>query len=581
MFGNWKHYQSRNRIRRTEKQKEFLDEKTGRKPEKEISADLQRMFEHGTSNEINAVSTFVAKFLPAFHPELSFYEEGCYIKKNNGESMLIVSPDGSIRNTASDLNYFGVEIKCPFPGKMFSTPVHYSLPHYYVPQVLSEMDCLDVDKLDFLSYSKESMTVHQARFDSDLWNTIYSEIQTIKQNNNPKKLSATLPSLKQSISKYCHTNVNLVAEIKSCIAKPCDHSSEINGAARIYHQHDTENETQSSGELLLRSIRKTFLRCDTIISECHKLCAQRASEVLVFMVADLDRSYKPELPHAYPIAYAPKGYSMKTDIMNKIIHEVLYALYTRGLYSLVVSYDGQWAKLAFQSSTGEPLTVIELQKRVYNDVKKRSQNALTKDIFERSVVKAESFEDLLQQISYVKERRTVILRGKPEQVYIAIVGTKTNDQIRMSSSLADFLKTVKTKSIVEEKFNDMLNESDVDDMLSSIPSDVMPLLDDEIVTSLNTIQIHPGQYLQINSSVNTNINLETIIESQQTLHNDEDGEENEQDYKEKEVELTHVLSLTTIHLKMVQQKVSKSTDQMLLLRMKESIAHMLRQKVWI
>jgi hypothetical protein len=119
------------------------------------------------------------------------------------------------------------------------------------------------------------------------------------------------------------------------------------------------------------------------------------------MVADLDRSYKPELPHAYPIAYALKGYSMKTDIMNKIIHEVLYALYTRGLYSLVVSYDGQWAKLAFQSSTGEPLTVIELQKRVYNDVKKRSQNALTKDIFERSVVKAESFEDLLQQISYV------------------------------------------------------------------------------------------------------------------------------------------------------------------------------------
>lgn len=30
------------------KQKEFLDEKTGRKPEKEISAGLQRMFEHGT-----------------------------------------------------------------------------------------------------------------------------------------------------------------------------------------------------------------------------------------------------------------------------------------------------------------------------------------------------------------------------------------------------------------------------------------------------------------------------------------------------------------------------------------------------
>lgn len=65
----------------------------------------------------------------------------------------------------------------------------------------------------------------------------------------------------------------------------------------------------------------------------------------------------------------------------------------------------------------------------------------------------------------------MIIRGKPEHVSIATVGTKTNDQIRMSSSLADLLKTVKTKSITQEKSNDMSNASDVDDILSSIPSD--------------------------------------------------------------------------------------------------------------
>lgn len=55
---------------------------------------------------------------------------------------------------------------------------------------------------------------------------------------------------------------------------------------------------------------------------------------------------------------------MKTDIMDKMIKDVLHKLYIKGLYTLVVSYDGQWAKLAYmymyQSSIGEPPTILEL-----------------------------------------------------------------------------------------------------------------------------------------------------------------------------------------------------------------------------
>lgn len=475
------------------KQRQFLDEKTGRKPQQEVSAEMQEMFDHGTLNEINATSTFVSKFLPAFHPELSLYEEGCYIKKANGEPVLLISPDGSIRNTEAEKIFFGVEIKCPFPGKIYSTPVHYSLPHYYVPQVLSEMDCLNVDKLYFLSYSKESMTIHQIDFDQDLWNSIFNKIQIVNRNNNPKRLSESLPALKQSISKYCVTNVNLVAEVKSVIAKPCDHSPGDYGGTRIYHSQNNQNVEQNPEKLLIRDIRKTILRCITLISECHKLCAQRASEVLVFMVADLDRAYKPELPHAYPIAYALKGYSMKTDIMDKMIKDVLHKLYIKGLYTPVVSYDGQWAKLAFQSSIGEPLTILELQKKVYNDVKTRSVGALIKDIFERSVVKVESFSDLLETIFYDRKRHTVIIRGKQEIVYTTTVGTKTRDQIRFSSHLASLLKTVKTKSIGEERSCEHSDDNDVENILSTISSEVMSLLDDDTVNSLNTIQLQPGK----------------------------------------------------------------------------------------
>ena len=57
----------------------------------------------------------------------------------------VVSPDGSIRKTitvnniTSSIPVMGVEIKCPYPGKVYSAPVHYRLPEYYIPQILSEM----------------------------------------------------------------------------------------------------------------------------------------------------------------------------------------------------------------------------------------------------------------------------------------------------------------------------------------------------------------------------------------------------------------------------------------------------------
>lgn len=398
------------------------------------------------------------------------------------------------------------------------------------------MDCLNVDKLYFLSYSKESMTIHQIDFDQDLWNSIFDKIQIVNRNNNPKRLSESLPALKQSISKYCVTNVNLVAEVKSVIAKPCDHSPGDYGGTRIYHSQNNQNVEQNPEKLLIRDIRKTILRCITLISECHKLCAQRASEVLVFMVADLDRAYKPELPHAYPIAYALKGYSMKTDIMDKMIKDVLHKLYIKGLYTPVVSYDGQWAKLAFQSSIGEPLTILELQKKVYNDVKTRSVGALIKDIFERSVVKVESFSDLLETIFYDRKRHTVIIRGKQEIVYTTTVGTKTRDQIRFSSHLASLLKTVKTKSIGEERSCEHSDDNDVENILSTISSEVMSLLDDDTVNSLNTIQLQPGKESEDIRPLNVDTSIDVSLAFRETLQfDDKDNNDNELEDQEKEI----------------------------------------------
>lgn len=318
----------------------------------EISEELQKKFDYGTENEVNAVATFVSTFLPAFVPRGYFYEEGCYPEKRNEEILLTVSPDGSVRNSESDI-VCGIEIKRPFPGKVYTEPMQHVIPQYYVCQILSEMLCLQVDNLYLLSYSKESMAILYARFDAELWSIIFKEIEGLDRNKVPKKLGMHLNILKKKISDFQKQNVTLIAEIRSKKAIECDHSTYVGQDIRIGHVRPSDCVVSETYGVLMSQNHRTFLRCGELIAHVHKLCVKKASEVLVFLLGDLDRVYKSELPHAFPIGYGFKGYSMSTETMRKMIKDVLYALFIRGIYTPVVSYDGQWAKLAFQTAEGK------------------------------------------------------------------------------------------------------------------------------------------------------------------------------------------------------------------------------------
>ena len=382
------------------KQKEYFAERFGERSTPEISEDLQRKFDYGTENEINAVATFVSTFLPAFLPGGCFYEEGCYPERKNGDILLTVSPDGSVRKSENE-TVCGIEIKCPFPGKVFTEPVQYVIPRYYVCQILSEMHCLEVDHLYFLSYSKESMAVLRVSYDANLWSIIFREIECLDKTYVPKKLCVNLGRIKEMVSDYQKRNVTLVAELKSKKAIQCDHSPHESHDNRIRHERPADVVHNESDDVFISQVHRTILRCGDVVAQSHKLCVKKASEVLVFLLGDLDRVYKSEIPHAFPIAYGFKGYSMSTETMRKMIQDVLYALFLRGIYVPVVSYDGQWAKLAFQAPDGKPLTILELQRQVYNDVKARSVAAVTNSILDTNVVKVDTVADLFEKVDLV------------------------------------------------------------------------------------------------------------------------------------------------------------------------------------
>lgn len=212
------------------------------------------------------------------------------------------------------------------------------------------------------------MTVLRVQYDPELWDLICIRILELDVVNPQKRLGTGMDFLKQKIKRFCENNIHLVAELKSKTAVPCNHSSTKSG--RLFHTcKNFINE-----EIALADLQRCCMRADKAISTGHRLSCRKASEVLVFLLADLDRIYKPEFPHAFPVAYALKGYSMRSDIMRKMIQDVLNELFVQGLYTPVVSYDGQWASLSVKNEFGEQLTLLELQRSVYNGVKQMKKN---------------------------------------------------------------------------------------------------------------------------------------------------------------------------------------------------------------
>ena len=497
------------------KQKEYFAERFGGKTTPAISEDLQKRFDYGTENEINAVATFVSTFMPAFVPDGCFYEEGCYPERKNGDIVLTVSPDGSVRNDENE-TICGIEIKCPMPGKVFTEPVQYVIPRYYICQILSEMYCLKVDHLYFLSYSKDSMTVLHANYDADLWAMIFREIECLDKGNVPKKLGVDLGKLKEKISDYQIRNVSLVAELRSKKAIPCEHSPHETHDIRIRHERSANDVLNASDSISMSQVLRTFLRCGEVVRQCNKLCVKKASEVLVFLLGDLDRVYKSELPHAFPIAYGFKGYSMSTETMRKMINDVLYALFIRGIYAPVVSYDGQWGKLAFQAPDGTPLTILELQRQLYNDVKARSVTAVIKNIFETNVVKADTFVDLLENVDLMYSERGSVSIGPKDG----------KSPYRISASLASMIREIKPKrgtKEAKEKMSEteMANDSDLDYIISCIPTEVFAEADNEVVVIVREIGSEAD-----NTEVSSNLMNEEISSSIALLYqgNDESSD---------------------------------------------------------
>ena len=341
------------------KQKDHFEKVICGIPENEPSEEIKAAMEHGVINEINAVATVVGKIIPVVEPTLKFCEEGCVpIEQSDGSVFMVVSPDGSLRQDSSlDTTEVAVEIKCPVKQ------VHIEFPPRYLLQCLSEIQVLDARYLLFVSWTEDCTTVFKVERNDNLLTKAMSVAVSIYGQEKPKKptkLTPDVKDLKEDIIQVSKT-VQMIGRFKSCKT-----SSSVN----IY---DTRPGTAS----VLIELLTHITEC---LEEQYELNREKASEAVVFLVADLDRSWERNTIRCGPVAWFPKGYSLDAGTMRIIAETIHTTCHNGGIHIPCESFDGQWHLLAVRSADNKPLTLYQLQKDLWKVVEDMSKKEIVDEL---------------------------------------------------------------------------------------------------------------------------------------------------------------------------------------------------------
>ena len=321
--------------------------------------EAMKAMQYGTDNEINAVSTLVGRIMPVVAPDLCYHEEGCYRLDDN--SFMIVSPDGSLRKD-DDSCVMGVEFKCP------TIKVHTEVPVRYYLQCLAEMEVLDCDQLLFVSWRPDITTVFLILRNSTLFRDAYEVAKLIYGDTNPKRPTKLLESSKR-----------LKEEIKIC----CNRSRFL-GEFQLVTLATTEITAPTSellgGQHKVSDLKQLYNDIGQLTRDGYELLRQKASEALVFLCCDLDRTWNKDELRWSPVCWCPKGYSLSTETLRKLLEKVHDECFAAGIHVPAVSFDGQWHNVVVRSVKWKPLTILQLQKDTWKEVLNMTKTAILKEV---------------------------------------------------------------------------------------------------------------------------------------------------------------------------------------------------------
>jgi hypothetical protein len=117
-----------------------------------------------------------------------------------------------------------------------------------------------------------------------------------------------------------------------------------------------------------------------IINDAYEIERLIASQVVVYLLADTDRFWKDEGPHAVPVLYFYRGYSLPINTTRNITEKLKETCRSHGLDIVASAADGEFAPMIVRGRDGNPLTQHQLSKDVWKEVGQMSKSAIIKEL---------------------------------------------------------------------------------------------------------------------------------------------------------------------------------------------------------
>ena len=434
------------------------------------------------------MATLLSKVLPLYQPNTILYEVGSYTLHNNGDIFLVASPDGEGRNGSQATCVF--ELKCPFGGKQFTPTVHYSIPKYYVPQLLAEMNAASavhgspINNCIYLCWSNQSSTAFHVRNNPDLWNIMRENLVQLYGCDTPvkpkKKIKET-SSMQIQVEEFLCKNVSFLGEFPSVTASMCDHGDDN----RIHIKHQPNQ--QASKNYFIVDMQQTLLAIKKSLEDVHVLTRPMATDIMVFMLSDLDRTKQKATPMALPVAYGLSGKRLTTDVCREMLADVRHTVKQYGINVLTEGFDGQMYKLAVTDKKMKPLTLLQQQKSLWTLAQKMSKQELLQLIVKDSDIG--SHDDQLSLEKAVTRKITFIDTSRKLMSKIAVKSKKGLHAIHISTELRKTLQSA-LQPKTTNKNETTLREAPTDTVAGSFMGDMdTEQLSDDVMTELLDVEL--------------------------------------------------------------------------------------------
>ena len=361
---------------------------------------LQKLFDHGKKNEVNAISTLISTVLPAMLPEcFAFFEVGPkFIHSQNREQLMEVSADGFIMcaNGCQDCPNYAkhgdrkiiIEIKSPYPSEDIPENVYYEVPPRHVPQLLAEMEAYNSSELWLVCSIKRSCTFISVEFDEDLWNSIWNIVTELYADEKPKMPTRIHPSirdLRMRIASFTRSNSVLMCEVPTITGEYGNVYIDPNFSSP-YSPNTQRQISEINLEYITKQNKFLKIECTGSFTACHEVLRTPAKEIVVFMLTNKDRKQHKQVPYSYPIAYAMKGASMSNSDLQYMVNKLRNTLLEKEIPVLCEAYDGQWHNHITQSSNAENLTRMH-GRTTWNCISRLSKDKCIERLSSHSILK--------------------------------------------------------------------------------------------------------------------------------------------------------------------------------------------------